>query len=381
MEIIFQMVSVLVTGGAGFVGSHIVDRLVDGGYDVIVLDNLTEQVHEDKPEYLNDNVEYVWGDIRDRETLTELLEQVDIVNHQAAAVGVGQSMYEIEKYTDVNTLGTARLLDIIVNEEIDLKKIVVASSMSIYGEGEYQCESCSELKRPPLRTDEQLDNGEWELQCPDCGSTLDPVPTQESKPLESNSIYAITKKDQEQMCMTIGQAYDIPTVALRYFNIYGSRQSLQNPYTGVCAIFSSRITNDNPPLVFEDGQQTRDFIHVSDIARANAAAIERSEADGHAINIGTGNPQTIEGIAESLIELYGRGDSLEPDITGSYRSGDIRHCYADTSKAEELLDFEPEMAFEDGIRELIEWAQGRDAADQFNQAHSELQEKGLVDST
>lgn len=375
------MVSVLVTGGAGFVGSHIVDRLVDGGYDVIVLDNLTEQVHDDKPEYLNDSVEYVWGDIRDRETLTELLKRADIVNHQAAAVGVGQSMYEIEKYTDVNTLGTARLLDIIVNEEIDLQKIVVASSMSIYGEGEYQCESCGELKRPPLRTDEQLDDGEWELQCPDCGSTLDPVATKESKPLESNSIYAITKKDQEQMCMTIGQAYDIPVVALRYFNIYGSRQSLENPYTGVCAIFSSRITNDNPPLVFEDGQQTRDFIHVSDIARANAAAIERSEADGHAINIGTGNPRTIEGIAESLIELYGRSDSLEPDITGSYRSGDIRHCYADTSKAEDLLDFEPEMTFEDGMRELIEWAQGRDAADQFNQAHSELQEKGLVDST
>lgn len=369
---------VLVTGGAGFVGSHLVDRLIDQGYEVIVLDNLADQVHEQKPEYLNDNAEYVWGDVRDRKILVDLLERADIVSHQAGAVGVGQSMYEIEKYVDVNTLGTARLLDIIVNEEIGLEKLVIASSMSIYGEGQYYCAGCDTDKNPSLRDDAQLKRGEWELTCRDCGTTLKAIPTSESKPLESNSIYAITKKDQEEMSLAIGRAYGLPVVALRYFNIYGSRQSLDNPYTGVCAIFSSRIKNDNPPLVFEDGQQTRDFIHVSDIARANQSAIEESSANGHAINVGTGNPQTIEGIAETLIGLYDKGEALSPEITNDFREGDIRHCYADTSKAEQLLDFEPQVSFEAGMRELVEWGRTQDAEDRVEEAHAELEEKGLA---
>jgi len=369
---------VLVTGGAGFVGSHVVDRLVDEGYEVTVLDNLTDQVHDEQPDYLNDDAEYVWGDVRDRELVTDLLRRVDVVNHQASAVGVGQSMYEIEEYVDVNTLGTARLLDIIVTEDIDLEKFVVASSMSIYGEGQYHCPDCDAQKNPPLRTDDQLERGEWELTCPDCEATLDPVPTAESKPLESNSIYAITKKDQEQMSLAVGRAYDLPVVALRYFNIYGSRQSLDNPYTGVCAIFSSRIKNGNPPLVFEDGQQTRDFIHVSDIARANQAAIEQSSADGHAINVGTGNPQTIGGIANTLIDLYGNEDEVDPEVTNEFRAGDIRHCYAETETAENLLNFEPQVSFEEGMRELVAWAREQDADDNFDEAHQELQARGLA---
>jgi len=371
------MTRVLVTGGAGFVGSHIVDEYIEHGYDVTVVDNLTDQVHDDEPSYLNDAAEYVWGDIRDRELMTELLEAADVLNHQASAVGVGQSMYEIEKYVDINTLGTARLLDIIVDEEIDLEKMIIASSMSIYGEGEYYCPNCDSIRHPSLRDDEQMASGEWEHACSDCGQPLEPQPTPEAKPRDSTSIYAITKKDQEEMMLSIGRAYDIPTVALRYFNIFGSRQALDNPYTGVCAIFSSRIKNDNPPLVFEDGEQTRDFIHVSDIARANRLAIESSASDV-AVNIGSGTPTTINEVAETLIDLYGKSDELAPEIANDYRQGDIRHCYADPETAADELGFEAEVSFEDGMQELVEWGREQDAEDHFEDAHEELEEKGLV---
>jgi dTDP-L-rhamnose 4-epimerase len=371
------MTSVLVTGGAGFVGSHIVDEYVDAGYDVTVVDNLTDQVHEDEPEYLNNDAEYVWGDIRDRELMIELLEEADVLNHQASAVGVGQSMYEVEKYVDVNTLGTARILDIIVDEEIDLEKMVVASSMSIYGEGEYYCPSCEKVRYPSLRDEVQMSQSEWGHSCSECGHALEPKPTSESKPRDSTSIYAITKKDQEEMMLSIGRAYDIPTVALRYFNIFGSRQALDNPYTGVCAIFSSRIKNNNPPLVFEDGEQTRDFVHVSDIARANRLANE-SDAEDVAVNVGSGTPTTINEVAETLIDLYGKSGDLEPEIADDYRQGDIRHCYADPAKASEELGFEAEVGFEEGMRELVEWAREQEAEDNFEQAHQELEEKGLV---
>jgi dTDP-L-rhamnose 4-epimerase len=344
---------------------------------VTVIDNLTDQVHDDEPAYLNDDAEYVWGDIRDRELMTDLLESTDVLNHQASAVGVGQSMYEIEKYVDINTLGTARLLDIIVDEEIDLEKMVIASSMSIYGEGEYYCPDCNSIRYPSLREDEQMANSEWEHSCSECGQTLEPRGTPESKPRDSTSIYAITKKDQEEMMLSIGRAYDIPTVALRYFNIFGSRQALDNPYTGVCAIFSSRIKNDNPPLVFEDGEQTRDFIHVSDIARANRLAIE-SDAEDIAVNIGSGTPTTINEVAETLIDLYGKSDELSPEIADDYRQGDIRHCYADPETAAEELGFEAEVSFEEGMRELVEWGREQDAEDHFEDAHEELEEKGLV---
>lgn len=371
------MTQILVTGGAGFIGSHLVDELVEAGYDVTVVDNLTDQVHESEPEYLNAEAKYVWGDIRDRDLITELLERVDVLTHQASAVGVGQSMYEIEHYVDVNTLGTARLLDVIVNEDIDLEKMVVASSMSIYGEGRYYCPECDEARYPSLRSNEQLARGEWEQRCPECGTILQPRPTPESKPLDSTSVYAITKKDQEELVRSIGRTYDIPTVGLRYFNAYGARQALDNPYTGVCAIFSSRIKNDNPPVVFEDGEQTRDFIHVEDVARANRLAIE-SHIDDAAVNIGTGDPQTIRNIAETLIDLYGKAGSLQPEIVDDYRAGDIRHCYADTTQARELLGFEPEVDFEEGMQRLVDWAIDQDAEDRFEAAQQELESKGLV---
>jgi dTDP-L-rhamnose 4-epimerase len=371
---------VLVTGGAGFVGSHIVDHLVDSGYQVTVYDSLVDQVHGDVPDYLNDEADFIEADVRDRETLRKALREADVVSHQAAAVGVGQSMYEIEKYVDMNTLGTAKLLDIVVNDDsVDLEKLVVASSMSLYGEGHYRCPDSGDCKNPELRPKAQLERGEWETRCPDCGAVLEPVPTPESKRAQPTSVYAITKKDQEELSLSIGRAYDIPTVALRYFNIYGSRQSLDNPYTGVCAIFSSRITNDNPPLIFEDGEQMRDFVHVSDIARANCLAIEREEANGEAINVGTGSPTTVNEVADALIDLYGKEHGLEPEVTGEFRAGDIRHAYADTTKAEELLGFKAEVDFREGIRELVTWAREQDSVDMFDDAYEELEEKGLVD--
>lgn len=371
------MSKILVTGGAGFLGSHIVDNFVDAGYTVTVVDNLTEQVHSDEPGYLNNEAEYVWGDIRDKDLMRDLLVDADILSHQAGAVGVGQSMYEIEHYVDVNTLGTARLLDIIVNDDIDLEKMVVASSMSIYGEGQYWCPKCESARYPKLRNSFQLERGHWEQKCKKCETALDPQPTPESKPRESTSVYAITKKDQEELTLSIGRAYDIPTVALRYFNAYGSRQALDNPYTGVCAIFSSRIQNDNPPLVYEDGEQTRDFIHVHDIARANRLAIEEDVTD-EAINIGSGEPTSVDNIARTLIDLYGKSETLSPQIANHFREGDIRHCYADIEKAKELLGFTPKIDFVEGMRELVEWGRQQDPDDFFDKAHSELEERGLV---
>jgi len=366
---------ILVTGGAGFIGSHLVDALVEKGHDVTIYDYLEPQVHAKQPDYLNQSADFVKGDIRDKDKLRKLILDTDVVFHQAAMVGVGQSMYQIEKYVDVNTLGTAKLLDVLANEEHDVKKLIVASSMSIYGEGKYECEDCG-VVYPKLRSEEQLKTREWEMKCPNCRKIVKPVPTDENKPLQPTSIYAITKKDQEEMCLVTGRAYGIPIVALRYFNVHGPRQSLSNPYTGVCAIFSSRIKNDNPPLIFEDGLQTRDFVSVKDIAQANLLAMENSRMNYGSFNVGTGSPISILSIADTLIRLYGK--NLRPQIVNKYRSGDIRHCYADISKIKKL-GFKPQINFEQGMKELVEWGESQEAVDMFEEAHGELVSKGLVE--
>lgn len=367
---------ILVTGGCGFIGSHLVDRLVTDGHEVRVLDSLEYQVHEGKiPDYLNPGAEYIFGDIRDEEILRRVIADVDVIFHQAAAIGVGQSMYEIKKYTDINIMGTAKLLDVLVNENHHVSKLIVASSMSIYGEGAYRCDDCG-VVYPRLRASEQLKNKDWEVKCPRCQRPAERMATSEDKPSFPTSVYAITKRDQEEMCLIIGKAYGLPTVALRYFNVYGPRQSLNNPYTGVAAIFSSRVKNDKQPLIFEDGLQSRDFIDVKDVVQANLLAMGRDEANYEVFNVGTGKPTSILDIADLLIELYGK--ELKPEVVNKYRTGDIRHCYADISKIRKL-GFEPRGDLEQGMRELAAWGDAIKAEDRTEQAQRELRERGLVE--
>lgn len=369
---------ILVTGGAGFIGSHIVDELLTKGHEVRVLDNLEPQVYgptDTPPKYLTKDIEFQNGSITDEKDLEKAIEGIEIIFHDAAMVGVGQSMYQITRYVNTNTLGTAKLLDALVNKENSVKKLIVASSMSNYGEGRYECIDCGTTD-PELRPEEQLKAREWEVKCPHCRKPLKAVPTDEKKPLYSTSIYAMTKKHQEEMSILIGKTYGIPTVALRYFNTYGPRQSLSNPYTGVSAIFSSRIKNNNPPLVYEDGLQMRDFIFVKDIAKANILAMEKKAADYEIFNVGTGIPTTVLNIADTLIKLYGK--DLKPQVVNKYRAGDIRHCYADITKIRTKLGFRPSYTLERGMTELVKWADKENAVDTVEKANKELEEKGLV---
>ncbi len=371
--------SVLVTGGAGFIGSHLVDALVERGHRVRILDSLEPQVHGESgetPPYLNPQAEFVRGDMRDREAVRKALEGIEVLFHHAAAVGVGQSMYEVQRYTENNTLGTANLLDVVANEKHRVERMILASSMSIYGEGRYLCSACG-VVYPRLRPEEQLRERAWEMRCPHCGREVSSLSTDEEKPLHPTSIYAITKRDQEEMFLCIGQAYGIPTVALRYFNVYGPRQALSNPYTGVAAIFSARIMNGRPPVVYEDGLQSRDFIHVKDIVKANLLAMERREADYQVFNVGTGRATTVLELAHLLMERLG-GKGLEPQVVGRYRRGDIRHAYADITKIRERLGFSPQVDFEEGVADLIAWVKGEKATDRFPRVAEELESKSLV---
>lgn len=366
---------VLVTGGAGFIGSYIVDELIKGNHEVVILDSLEDQVHQGKmPDYVNREATFIKGNVGDAKVLEKALEGIEAISHQAAVVGVGQSMYHIERYINKNTLDTAKLLQYLIDRKNDVKKLVVASSMSIYGEGKYKCDVCGAVY-PKLRDKKQLEKRDWEMKCPICGENVKAIPTDEDKPLFPNSVYAISKMDQELLFLNIGRAYGIKTIALRYFNVYGPRQALNNPYTGVCAIFSSRIKNNNPPLIFEDGLQSRDFISVKDIARANILAL-KSQINNDIFNIGTGEPRSILQIANLLIKKYKK--IMEPKRVNKFREGDIRHCFADTKKAEKLLGFKAKEKFEEGIQALIEWADKQEAEDKSNKAQMELEERGLV---
>lgn len=369
--------NILVTGGAGFIGSHLVDALVGKGHQVRILDSLVDQVHGGRvPEHLNIDAEFIHGDVCDAATVSKALDGIEAVYHLAAEVGVGQSMYEIVKYVKGNDLGTAVLLEEMINRPGQFKKLVVASSMSIYGEGAFHCQPCDRRIYPMLRSNEQLAAHEWDHKCDECAGALDLVGTPEEKPLYPTSVYAVGKQDQEQYCLIVGRAFNIPTVALRYFNVYGTRQALSNPYTGVGAIFSARLLNDQAPTIFEDGEQARDFVHVNDIVQANLLALETDAADYQAMNIGTGRATSVKQIAKILAK--GLGKNIVPIIAEKFREGDIRHCVADIRKAGKLLGYKPTVTLEDGFAELLEWIPGQIVEDSVAAATAELTERSLV---
>jgi len=366
---------VLITGGAGFIGSHVADELLSVGDEVRVLDTLVEQVHEGaaRPDYLDPNVELQLGDVRDRAAVDRALTGVDAVIHLAARVGVGQSMYEIADYAAANTAGTGVLLEALLDRPVG--RLVVASSMSVYGEGLYTSADGAPVVVEE-RTRAHLERREWDPRGPG-GETLEPVPTPESKPPANSSVYALTKYDQERLCLIFGAAYDVPAVALRLFNVYGPRQALSNPYTGVLAIFAARFLNDKPPLVYEDGNQRRDFVSVYDVARAFRLALDTDGAAGSVLNVGSGQDVSVLEIARSLAEVLGK-PHLTPEVTGKARAGDIRHCFADISRARELLGFAPEVQLQDGMSELAGWLADQVATDRVEAASQELAARGLT---
>jgi dTDP-L-rhamnose 4-epimerase len=354
-----------------------VDQLVQRGDTVRVYDNLNPQVHgenAERPEHLHSEAELVIGDVRNRDHLKKAIEDVELVIHDAAEVGVGQSMYAIDQYVSTNVQGTGVLWDILVNEKHKVEKVLVASSMSLYGEGCYQCPEHGKISPKP-RPESQLAEGKWDMLCPECVVPVVPVPTDEDKELDCTSVYAQSKKDQEVYSLMIGKAHQIPTVACRYFNCYGPRQSLNNPYTGAAAIFCSAIKNNTPPLIYEDGNQRRDLIHVRDLVRGKLLLLDHPDANDDIFNIGTGKPSSILDLAETLIELCGK--NFSPDIIYKFRNGDIRDCYADISKIK-ALGFAPELSLREGLKDLIAWSDSQEAVSRVGDAHQKLVEKGLV---
>lgn len=367
---------VLITGGAGFIGSHLTNELLRHGYRVRILDSLIPQVHgpgHRRPAYLTREAELMVGDVRNPAKVREALKGVRMVVHLAARVGVGQSMYEVAEYTSVNTHGTAVLLEQLTQHPVE--RLLVASSMSIYGEGLYRT-TTGRIATAVDRTLAQLKAGDWEVRN-DKGERLVPMPTPESKPPALSSIYALNKWDQEQMCHILGRSYGIPSVALRFWNVYGPHQALSNPYTGVLAIFGSRLLNNRAPLVNEDGLQQRDFISVYDVARACRLSLETPLEGQHSLNIGSGNVYTIRELAYRVAATLGKED-IEPEITGKYRAGDIRHCIPDIAAAQRVLGFQPQVSLETGLADLAGWLDGQQAPDHVLESRAELAQRGLM---
>jgi dTDP-L-rhamnose 4-epimerase len=368
---------VLVTGGAGFIGSYVCEALLRNGHQVVVLDNLDPQIHGENarwPTYMPAGTENHVGDVRDRKLVRELLAKCDAVIHLAAAVGVGQSMYRIEHYCSVGVMGTAILLEELIPLRAKIKKLIVASSMSIYGEGAYR-DADGNVVFSASRPIAQLREGRWEP-VDAKGRPMKPIPTPEEKPLKPDSIYAVNKRDQEEMCLAFGRAYGIPAVAFRMFNVYGARQALSNPYTGVAAIFCSRLLQNQPPLVFEDGNQRRDFVHVEDVARAYVMALENGRVDGLAMNLGSGQSISVNEIAATLAAALHK--PLQPEIAGKYRDGDIRHCFADISLIKATLGWAPKYEFRSGVNTLLSWVLSQSDVRFSADASAELRRLGLI---
>jgi dTDP-L-rhamnose 4-epimerase len=371
--------TVLITGGAGFIASHCATLLLQHNYQVKALDNLDAQIHgaeRHPPSYLDRRVELVVGDIRSPKTIRRALADVDFVIHLAARVGVGQSMYEMADYTDVNGRGTAMLLEAMIEraKKRPFERLVVASSMSIYGEGMYRTPDGG-LVHNAERKARQLKRAVWDP-VDEAGRKLEAVPTPESKAPSICSVYALSKYDQERLCLMVGGAYAIPTVALRFFNVYGPNQALSNPYSGVLAIFASRLLNDRPPLIFEDGEQRRDFVYVDDVADACRLALISDAAIGRALNIGSGSPVSVKDAARLLADTL--GVPIEPEITGECRVGDVRHCFPDISEARAALGYRPRTTLAAGLQKLVRWLDGRVAVDRVGEARAALASRGLT---
>ena len=371
--------TILITGGAGFIASHCAALLLQHNWKVKALDNLDAQIHgSDRrpPAYLDRRVELIVGDIRSPKTIRRALADVDAVLHLAARVGVGQSMYEVADYTDVNGRGTAVLLEAMLEraKKRPFDRLVVASSMSIYGEGLYKAADGS-FVNDAERNAERLKRGLWDP-VDGSGKPLEAVPTPEAKTPSVASVYALSKYDQERLCLVVGGAYEIPTVALRFFNVYGPHQALSNPYTGVLAIFAARLLNERPPLIFEDGEQRRDFVYVDDIAEACRLALVNEAAVGRAFNIGSGEDVTIKEVAKLLADTLGVG--IEAEVTGECRIGDVRHCFPDIAAARAVLGYRPKTTLATGLRKLVGWLDGRIAIDRVGEARAALAARGLT---
>ena len=363
----------LVTGGAGLIGSHVTDLLVREGWEVRVLDNLEPNTHKrGKPAWINERAEFIQGDIRDRETIAAALDKIDIVFHQAA---YGGYMPEIAKYVHVNSLGTAQMLEVIREKNLPIQKFIVASSQAVYSEGAAECPKHG-LVFPPVRPVEQLREGDWEVHCPICGAVTRSVPTPENAPVGGETVYGLTKVDQEKLVLLWGKQMGVPTVALRYSCTYGPRQSIFNPYTGVIAIFCTRLLNNLPPVLYEDGEQTRDFSFVEDIACANLLAATTDKLDGFAVNVGSGRGVPIREIAEQISRVL--KIDIAPEVNGEFRPGEMRHLTSDTSRIR-AAGYKPDVDLATGIQRYIDWIRTQsDIRDYFSKAADVLRSKGIV---
>lgn len=377
------MERVLITGGAGFIGSRTALKLVSMGYNVTVLDNLSTQIHSEHPEssYLyqsiKDKVHFVRGDVRDRSVWQNVIPNHHYIIHLAAETGTGQSMYQIEKYMDVNCGGTANMLDVLANTSHQVKKVIVASSRAIYGEGKYFCETHG-VVYPEKRKADQLSSGNFEVVCPICHGQVELMATDEDSKIQPESIYGITKNTQEQMVLVSCQSLGVSAVALRYQNVYGPGQSLSNPYTGILSIFSTRILNGNGINIFEDGQESRDFIYIDDVVDATILTLQKdTKSNAIALNVGSGVSTTVDYIARKLKESY--NSDIPLSISGDYRLGDIRHNKADISNIQQLLGFSPKVSIEQGLKLFVEWVQQQEIkSDNYEQSIAELKQKGLI---
>lgn len=369
---------VLITGGAGFIGSNLSLKLIEKGYEVTVLDNLSPQIHSEfSPLYesVKDKVNFIKGTVLSYDDWKKALEGVDVVVHLAAETGTGQSMYEIEKYTDVNIKGTSIFLDILANEKHSVKKMIIASSRSIYGEGKYECPACG-VVYPNERKDEDMAKGDFAVKCPICCIDAKLQATDETSKIHPSSIYGITKQVQEQMFLVMGKSLNIPAVAFRYQNVYGAGQSLSNPYTGILSIFSTRIKNGNDINIFEDGKESRDFVYVDDVVEATILGIEKDEANYEVFNVGLGEAIDVNTVASTLVKTYASNSKIT--ISGNYRLGDIRDNYADLTKIKSKLGFEPKVSFEEGIRRFTAWVEKQEVVeDKYEKSIEEMKEKGL----